>query len=390
MRASTTAPPTSQRTSTAPRSSSSIAITVPASALRTDSPWTGCVARITSRASSCSRTRAPGSTPLRLTCSVPRPTASSALPSAGSSRVTTPSTTAPTSSVPIMLVQLRAQAHLVHRAVCRHAAAIEQHQVRGEAQHLLELVAHVHHGDRQPIAQRLEVGQHLLAARGVERGERLIEQQQTRLRQQRAPERHALALAAGELARPPPEQRARDRAAPITSSKPMAAGAERAARARNAGCPPPSGAGTAAHPGTRSRCGAARAARRCRARVSVSTSSSRRTSPASGASSPEIMLTRVVLPLPERPNSATTPGVGAANSACSAKPGQRLLTETCRVPMAVSAFSGRGSAVRAAPVAPRRAVPRGRARTTAPPAAAPVRPRPGTASRCRARAAACG
>ena len=92
-----------QRTSTAPRSSSSIAITVLASALRTLNPCTGCVARITSRASSCSRTRAPGLTPRRLTCSVPRPTASSALPRAGSRRVTTPSSTAPTRSGPMML-----------------------------------------------------------------------------------------------------------------------------------------------------------------------------------------------------------------------------------------------------------------------------------------------
>src|SRR6266436_1344809 len=65
--------------------------------------------------------------------------------------------------------------------------------------------------------------------------------------------------------------------------------------------------------------------------TSVSTSSSSRMSPASGAESPEMMLTRVVLPLPERPNSAMTPGVGAANVASSDNPGRFLTTETCNI-----------------------------------------------------------
>src|SRR6266446_26971 len=65
--------------------------------------------------------------------------------------------------------------------------------------------------------------------------------------------------------------------------------------------------------------------------TSVSTSSPRRTSPASGAISPEMMLTSVVLPLPERPNSAMTPGVGAANVASSENPERFLTTETCNI-----------------------------------------------------------
>src|ERR1700674_3334496 len=67
------------------------------------------------------------------------------------------------------------------------------------------------------------------------------------------------------------------------------------------------------------------------ARVSVSTSSPSRMSPASGAESPEMMLTSVVLPLPERPNSAMMPGVGAANVASSENPGRFLTTETCNI-----------------------------------------------------------
>src|SRR5438067_7181149 len=52
--------------------------------------------------------------------------------------------------------------------------------------------------------------------------------------------------------------------------------------------------------------------------------------------------------------------------------------------------SGRAGGARAAPAARRQGVPAGRAPTTAPRAAAPARPRWVTASRCRARAGACG
>src|SRR2546427_9551634 len=67
------------------------------------------------------------------------------------------------------------------------------------------------------------------------------------------------------------------------------------------------------------------------ARVSVSTSLSRRMSPASAAQSPEMMLTSVLLPLPERPNSAMMPGVGAAKLASRENPGRVLSTETCNM-----------------------------------------------------------
>src|ERR1700730_14897891 len=65
--------------------------------------------------------------------------------------------------------------------------------------------------------------------------------------------------------------------------------------------------------------------------VSVSTSSSSRMSPASGAESPEMMLTSVVLPLPERPNAAMTPGVESRRVASSENPGRLLTTETCNI-----------------------------------------------------------
>ena len=56
------------------------------------------------------------------------------------------------------------------------------------------------------VAQPHEIGQDLALARGIERGQRLVEQQQARAHQQRAADRDALALAAGELAGPAVEQ----------------------------------------------------------------------------------------------------------------------------------------------------------------------------------------
>ena len=55
--------------------------------------------------------------------------------------------------------------------------------------------------------QRLHLGAHLRAQLGVEIRERLVEQEDVGLADQRAGERDPLALAAGELRRPAVEQR---------------------------------------------------------------------------------------------------------------------------------------------------------------------------------------
>ena len=52
------------------------------------------------------------------------------------------------------------------------------------------------------LLERAQLLLHLLAQLEVERPERLVEQQHARAVDERAGERHALALAAGELARP--------------------------------------------------------------------------------------------------------------------------------------------------------------------------------------------
>ena len=139
----------------------------------------------------------------------------------------------------------------------------------------------------------------------IERGERLVEQQQARLHQQRAADGDALALAAGELAGPALEQTAdvehRDDARKlgriVRQPAHPAAVVEILAR--------PSDAETAGLPGTHSRCGADAPARRCAAAlIEQHVVVERRCGRDPGVTSPAIMLTIVVLPAPDGPNSA--------------------------------------------------------------------------------------
>src|SRR5262252_1829766 len=62
--------------------------------------------------------------------------------------------------------------------------------------------------------------------------------------------------------------------------------------------------------------------------TSVSVSPSRVTAPPSGASNPAITLVSVLLPLPERPKRAMTPGVGAVKVASRRKAPSCFITET--------------------------------------------------------------
>src|ERR1700677_153778 len=57
----------------------------------------------------------------------------------------------------------------------------------------------INHGERQLIPQGLQIGRYLLAPVSVERGERLIEQQEPRLREQGAADGDALFFASGQL-----------------------------------------------------------------------------------------------------------------------------------------------------------------------------------------------
>ena len=71
----------------------------------------------------------------------------------------------------------------------------------GDLEGLLLVVRHEHAGDVDLVVQAAEPLAQLLAHLGVERAERLVEQQHLRLGRERARERDALALAARELRR---------------------------------------------------------------------------------------------------------------------------------------------------------------------------------------------
>ena len=145
-------------------------------------PAPAAVARMTSRASTCRRTRAPG---LRAAqAHLQRAGADGELRAAlrRIHRVTTPSMTAPTRSLrDDGLRSPDAGSPRCTGPSVEHPAALEQHQVRREAQHLVELVAHVHHRDREPSRSASRYGSTSSRRAEVQRGERLIQQQQARL-----------------------------------------------------------------------------------------------------------------------------------------------------------------------------------------------------------------
>ncbi len=78
------------------------------------------------------------------------------------------------------------------------APAFHQHQAVGQRVHLVERVGDVEDRRLGRVAQPGEEGQDLAPPRHVERGERLVHQQQARAREQGAAQRHALPLARGQ------------------------------------------------------------------------------------------------------------------------------------------------------------------------------------------------
>ena len=92
------------------------------------------------------------------------------------------------------LVDLGRRADLLDPALVHHGDAVAHRQ------RLFLVVRHEHQRDAEPPLQLLQLELHLLAQLAVERAERLVAQQHARLDHQRARERHALLLAARELA----------------------------------------------------------------------------------------------------------------------------------------------------------------------------------------------
>ena len=93
------------------------------------------------------------------------------------------------------LVEVALAADLVDRALVHH------HQPVGHGERLLLVVGHHHRGEAELALQLADLDPHLLAQLGVEVGERLVEQQHVGPDGERAGQRHALLLAARELAR---------------------------------------------------------------------------------------------------------------------------------------------------------------------------------------------
>ena len=84
---------------------------------------------------------------------------------------------------------------------CTMRAVVHDPEARAERHRLLLVVRDHDEGDAQALLDVEQLELRVLAQLLVERGQRLVEQQQLRPLHQRARQRDALALAAGELVR---------------------------------------------------------------------------------------------------------------------------------------------------------------------------------------------
>ena len=160
--------------------------------------------------------------------------------------------------------RIRPLVDLDRRPDLRERALMHQGDAVRDRHRLVLVVGDDHEGGLQPRLQRFQLEARLLAQLAVERRERLVEQQHLRPLGERACERDALALPAGQLVRPC--ARRNRTAAPAPASRRPARrsrpSAGRPAAARTPHCRRPSGAETARSSGTSCSPAADRAARR--------------------------------------------------------------------------------------------------------------------------------
>ena len=199
--------------------------------------------------------------------------------------------------------------HFFRRADLFDPAVVHHHDAVGHFECFFLVVRHQDAGDVDLVVQPAEPGPQALPHLGVERAERLVEQQHLRLDGQCPGQRGPLPLAAGKLRREPPaeavELHERQQLVhavvdlrPWPAARCAAAPAGRTPRFRTRSC-----GGTTRSAGTRSRRGAAAAGRwatssswkRIRERVSRF-----------GVSRPAMIRSSVVLPEPLGPSSATS------------------------------------------------------------------------------------
>jgi hypothetical protein len=79
----------------------------------------------------------------------------------------------------------------------RYPPSLEPHDFRGDLAQLRGGVTYIDHGHIRIVAQADEVRKDFTLVSGVERGQRLVEQQEPRAHEQRAANSDALALATG-------------------------------------------------------------------------------------------------------------------------------------------------------------------------------------------------
>ena len=89
----------------------------------------------------------------------------------------------------------------VRRTLLHHPAIMEHRDAVGHRQRLALVVRDIDDRQAEPFVQQLDLDLHLLAQLLVERTERLVHQHEARLEHQRARQRDALLLPAGELRR---------------------------------------------------------------------------------------------------------------------------------------------------------------------------------------------
>jgi hypothetical protein len=157
---------------------------------------------------------------------------------------------------------------LLRRADLLDHAVVHHHDAVGHGQRLFLVVRHHDGGDAERRCSALISWRRRSAHLGIERRQRLVEQQQAGRRRQRARQRHALLLAAGELGRilraciGQADHRQQLADARLAIARRASAGGS---PARSRRCRPRSGWGTARRTGRRCRSRAARAAApRCR------------------------------------------------------------------------------------------------------------------------------
>ena len=97
---------------------------------------------------------------------------------------------------------VRREIDLARRADLGDRALAHDDDAVAELHRLGLIVRDIDRGDAERAQQPIELAAQPIAQRGVERGQRLVEQQDARPDRHRARQRHALALAAGELVDP--------------------------------------------------------------------------------------------------------------------------------------------------------------------------------------------